>query len=553
MLSRLLHSDRVHPAQDAQRELVAQAHRIAALLELPGPSGGRVVLSCRNPGAYVPALLGAWCAGATVELLPNVQAGTLDRVDADPDTAYVLHDDPARQERSPKAIYVPEVLARATVAPAPTRVWPEIAVRMTTSGTTERPRYVVKAMAELLAELDALATAIPAARCVLSTVPLSHLYGLLFGALLPLRFGARIVSQGALLPVDVAALVEREAVDLLISTPAHLRAMADTAMPRGLRVITSGARMPPELHMSLVAGHGWQITDVLGTTETGGIATRQHPISPWRPLPGVEVAAPDGQLVVTSPWCGPPGVQVDDRIELRPDGSFTHLGRSHELVKIAGKRAHAHELEATVLAVPGVTDVAVLVHAAAGHEARVAIAVSVAADGPAVGRDEITAAIRRQFDAVFVPRMIRVVPRIPRTDRGKIDREALRELFGPITAAEATATTSDIPVQRVGPGHYTAVIPPNLVFFRGHFDAFTILPGAVLVERLVWPIVKAELPAVRELRGIRRLRFRRPVMPEQQLSITLEHDLGRDHGRLTFEVTCANSVVASGQLLVDRG
>jgi hypothetical protein len=36
-------------------------------------------------------------------------------------------------------------------------------------------------------------------------------------------------------------------------------------------------------------------------------------------------------------------------------------------------------------------------------------------------------------------------------------------------------------------------------------------------------------------------------MPDQQLSISVEHD----RGRLTFEVTCADNVVASGQLLVD--
>ena len=45
----------------------------------------------------MPGLLGAWLAGATVELLPNVQPGTLDRVDADPDIAFVLHDGVARQ------------------------------------------------------------------------------------------------------------------------------------------------------------------------------------------------------------------------------------------------------------------------------------------------------------------------------------------------------------------------------------------------------------------------------------------------------------------------
>ena len=534
MLSRLLHRD------DDQPELVAHAHRIAALL---GPPGGRVVLSCKHARSYVPGLLGAWIAGATVDLLPNVQAGTLDRVDADPEISFVLHDVAERQGRSPKAIYVPDQLGTAGPAPAPrTNAWPEIAVRMTTSGTTDRPRYVVKTMAQLLDELDVLARVIGPARCVMSTVPLSHLYGLLFGALLPLKLGARIVSHDALLPTDVAAVVDREAVDLLISTPAHLRAMADTAMPRGLRVITSGARMPAELHMSLAAGHGWQVTDVLGSTETGGIATRQNPMNAWVALPGVKVSAPEGQLVVESPWAGAPRVALDDRIEIMRGGGFHYLGRGTELVKIAGKRAHAHELEATVLAIPGVTDAAVIVHAAPGKEARVALAV-VVAPGATVERETITAAIRRDFDAVFVPKMIKVVDRIARTDRGKLDGQALRDLFGITTSP----TTSQIPAVRVGPNHYTAEVPHNLVFFSGHFDAFTIMPGAVIVERLVWPIVKAELPEVHNLRAIRRLRFRRPVMPEQQLSVTLKHD----KGRLSFEVTCAKTVVASGQLLVD--
>jgi hypothetical protein len=307
-------------------------------------------------------------------------------------------------------------------------------------------------------------------------------------------------------------------------------------------VITSGARMPPELHMSLATGHGWQITDVLGSTETGGIATRTHPMNAWAPLPGVRVSAPEGQLVVESPWCGAPRVELDDRVEIKTDGSFNYLGRTTELLKIAGKRAHAHELESTVRAVPGVTDAAVLAHAAAGKEARIALAVTLAHDA-VVGREEVTAAIRRQFDAVFVPRMIKFVPRIPRTERGKVDGDALRALFGITTGI----TTSQIPVVRVGPNHYTADVPPDLVFFQGHFDTFTIMPGAVIIERLVWPIVRAELPEVKALRGIRRLRFRRPVLPDQQVSVTLN----RDKGRLTFEVSCAQTVVASGQLLVD--
>src|SRR5882672_7894910 len=112
MLGDLLHADRSRTWCDGEPQdaLVAHAHRIAARLDC---AGGRVVLSCRHARSYVPGLFGAWLAGATVELLPNVQPGTLDRVDADDDVAYVLHDVAARQERSAKAIYVPEVLSLA--------------------------------------------------------------------------------------------------------------------------------------------------------------------------------------------------------------------------------------------------------------------------------------------------------------------------------------------------------------------------------------------------------------------------------------------------------
>lgn len=515
-------------------ELAAQAQRIAALI---GP--GRVVLSCRHADAFVPGLLGAWAAGATVELLPNVQPGTLDRVDADSEVAAILHDDVARQARSPKAIHVPSALAAGGPA-SPTTRWPEIAVRMTTSGTTERPRYVEKSMAELLGELEVLAAAIPKATAVLSTVPLSHLYGLLWGALLPLKMGARIVSHDALLPADVAAAILREGVDLMISTPAHLRAMRDAPMPRGLRVVSSGARMPSELQLGLADMHGWTVTDVLGSTETGGIATREHPLKGWKPLPSVTVTAPEGQLVVESPWCA--RTAIEDRIELRPDGTFQYLGRTSELIKVAGKRADAHELEATIRSVPGITDVAVLVHATIGKEPRVVCAISVA-EGVVVGREDVAAAIRRQFDAVFVPKTVKTVAAIPRTDRGKVAIQPLRELLG----LDDGPTTPFIPTTKIAPMTYTAEIPRDLVFFRGHFDQFTILPGAVIVERLVLPVVRKELPEFGPLKGIRRLRFRRPLLPEQQVTVKLEHK----NGKLQFEVTSAAGPVSSGVFLTE--
>jgi 4-coumarate--CoA ligase (photoactive yellow protein activation family) len=509
----------------------ASARRIAAALGAPR---GRVVVTCKTADAFVPALLGAWHAGATVELLPNVQPGTLDRVDADPDIALVLHDGAELRARSEKARYVPELLATIADDGAPARPMPEIAALMATSGTTERPRYVAKTMAQLTGELAVLAQIIPPARCVLSTVPLSHLYGMLWGVLLPLAQGTRIVSHDAFLPAELAAVIAREQVDLLISTPAHLRAMAAVAMPRELRVVSSGARLPAELHASLAAAHGWRLTEILGSTETGGIATRESPDAGFRPLPQVTVTCDDdARLVVESPWCE--RATLEDQIELVADGTFRHLGRTSELIKVAGKRAHAHELEAVLRGVPGITDAAVALHHAPGHEPRV-----VAAIVGTVDREQLADAIRRDFDAVFVPRIVKRVAKIPRSDRGKLELAALRSLLG-----LAGDTTTEIPLRRLAADRFVADIPEDLVFFRGHFDAFTLLPGAVLIERVVWPAVRQELPTAK-LRGIRRLRFRQPVLPGQQLAIALD----RRATGYGFEVARAGAPVATGQLLL---
>lgn len=62
------------------------------------------------------------------------------------------------------------------------------------------------------------------------------------------------------------------------------------------------------------------------------------------------------------------------------------------------------------------------------------------------------------------------------------------------------------------------------IWFQGHFPAFAVLPGVVLLQRLVvgsarilWP----ELGALRELRGVK---FLRPVLPGDALVVELSRE-----------------------------
>ena len=73
-----------------------------------------------------------------------------------------------------------------------------------------------------------------------------------------------------------------------------------------------------------------------------------------------------------------------------------------------------------------------------------------------------------------------------------------------------------------------------------------MLPGVVLVDRLIWPILRAEFPDLIGVRKARRLRFRRLIRPDEVLTVHVE----RAGDRVSFEVSRGADIVASGQLIV---
>jgi len=78
-------------------------------------------------------------------------------------------------------------------------------------------------------------------------------------------------------------------------------------------------------------------------------------------------------------------------------------------------------------------------------------------------------------------------------------------------------------VRRVGPPS-TWRDPHDLVFFRATSMGSRSF-RCCLIEPRVWPVVKAEFPEIK-LFANPRLRFRRPGVSDQQLSVTVKHDQG---------------------------
>lgn len=101
-------------------------------------------------------------------------------------------------------------------------------------------------------------------------------------------------------------------------------------------------------------------------------------------------------------------------------------------------------------------------------------------------------------------------------------------------------------------GHVEITIPKAYLFFRGHFDGAPMLPGVVQLTEILLPLIEDLDPAAGPLRGLRRVRFRRPVLPGDTLVVDVRRDpTGREGLTFNFELRVGESTVASGAMLFE--
>ncbi|HET6438009.1 MAG TPA: AMP-binding protein [Anaeromyxobacter sp.] len=534
-------------------DLEADALRVRALLSASPP--GEVVLICADRYHFAAALLGAWAAGHRVRLPPNGQPEAVRSAAAGAEVRALLHD----REDAPDGVFLPELLAGSPVG-GELRL-PSLDGRlvvMTTSGSTGQHQSHFKTGTQLVSEGELIGKMFaigPGAR-VLATVPPHHIYGLLWGVLMPLRSGAAMVREGPLHAEAIAAELERWEVTHLVSVPAHLAplALVDRARPLAA-VFSAGAPLPFSAAQALSQRHGWRVIEVYGSTETGGVGWR-NPGEEWTPFPDATVGADEeGRLLVDSPRLDPEAPRpcpVPDRVELREGGRFELLGRVDGVVKVAGKRVSLKEVEERLLAVPGVRDAAALAEPSPGLRGE-EIWVAVAAAGQTPER--LREALAGWLDPVALPRRIRVLEALPREATGKLSREKLRALFEAPPARTRldpeAEETAEAPAGRQA-RRLTFTVWPDLVWFRGHFPELPVLPGVVQLDGLVMRQVDRIWPGAGTLRAVKRLKFSRLIRPGEKIVLWLEHDPAR--AMVAFAIDGPQGRCASGTLaLQGRG
>ncbi|MFI6182210.1 amino acid adenylation domain-containing protein [Nonomuraea sp. NPDC051191] len=129
--------------------------------------------------------------------------------------------------------------------------------------------------------------------------------------------------------------------------------------------------------------------------------------------------------------------RTGDRVRWTPEGDLEFLGRVDGQVKIRGFRIETGEVEAALLAHPGIAEAVAMARQDAAGRRTLAAYVVPAAGGPAPSHEELAASLGARLPAYMVPAAFVSLDRLPLNANGKVDRAALPEPAPPREKAES--------------------------------------------------------------------------------------------------------------------
>ncbi|MEE8537938.1 MAG: class I adenylate-forming enzyme family protein [Acidobacteriota bacterium] len=453
-------------SMDGTQLLDAVSSQAAVLRRAGVAPGDCVLIRCPNSAAFVVAVLACWEADASCLLTDGASTqAEIERLVGlfHPAAALGVPADkvarcspslicwsPGRSEGSHPS------LPRSTAA-----------IKLT-SGTTGRARGVVVTCSQLIAGgRQILQTMnIQPGDINIGAISMSHSYGF-DNLILPLALqGSPIAVLPAGLPEHLmAALGMRESCvfpgvpylfDLLTRT-------RSAARPSGLRLcISAGSPLPSAVARAFQDRFGLDLHSFYGTTETGGIAFEREPQDDpvegcvgtplegvhltLEPQPGTGTDPDSGRVVVRSAavaqGCWPVDLSSEDPAggrfatadlgRLDEHGRLHLVGRLNHLVNVAGRKVNPVEVEQALRALPRVRDAAIVT--VRDPRRGQALGACVEAER-GLRRESILEALGERLPRYKIPRVLRVVQALPRTQRGKPDLTRIRDLLASDRAA----------------------------------------------------------------------------------------------------------------------
>uniref|UniRef100_UPI0013DB290B non-ribosomal peptide synthase/polyketide synthase n=1 Tax=Pyxidicoccus caerfyrddinensis TaxID=2709663 RepID=UPI0013DB290B len=258
-------------------------------------------------------------------------------------------------------------------------------------------------------------------------------------------------------------LLREEALTVISLTPAALAATSADGLPELRTVISGGEALPADVVARWAPGR--RLLNTYGPTEATVIATLAECVadgrvpSIGRPLANVRAYVLDvrgepvplgvkgelyvGGVGVARGYAGRPALTAErfvpdrfsgeagarlyrtgDVVRWREDGTLDFVGRADAQVKVRGFRIELGEVESALAKLPAVRE-AVVVAREDGPGGKRLVGYVVAHEGTQTDGAALRAALKETLPEYMVPSAIVVLPAMPLTPNGKVDRKAL--------------------------------------------------------------------------------------------------------------------------------
>lgn len=316
-----------------------------------------------------------------------------------------------------------------------------------TSGSTGTRKFIrhredvlaaeALAWAQVLEQVTRKAHGTPISR-VIVLAPTHHIYGFIWGVLLPLALGVPALDA------DISALPPLQSGDLVVAVPdqwvwlsaSHKSSILNpsnqnlrSVWPDSVYGVSSTAPLPKAVHDQLamvnMAGQGRpalrSLLQIYGSSETAGLAWRADPGHGYTLAPGrtrIHTGLSQGGISLQLPGGASVSLPIQDQLNWLNDTDFQLLRRTDHTVQVGGHNVSPDWVAAQLMSHPAVKEAAVRLHDRA-MPPRLKAFVVLHAPGNIDQREAVEAWAVNQLPWYAAPCAIRYGAELPKNALGK--------------------------------------------------------------------------------------------------------------------------------------
>ena len=384
-----------------------------------------------------------------------------------------------------------------------------------TGGSTAKPKRVKKFVQNVIAESNDLfdELKLPKNLVFISTTTPEHLFGFTFHYVLPILHQYKFKQERINYPEE---LTVKNA--LLITTPSFLSAMQKYNIQPEVNpqvIICGGAKLENNV-FEYARSISERVIEIYGSTETGVIAYRENEHDDLKLMRGVKIIETNEEYTkISTDYSSQKFETINDRIA-QNGNNICFLERTGRVLKVLEKRIDANYYESKINQTKFITESFCF-----EFNGKLAIFAALNVEGKDFlikhGKQKLISKIKHSLDLEIMPQKWNFSDEIPRTEKGKINRELIKEIFE-LQLSYPLILSRKLESQNA---QFELSFLRHSDFFKGHFDGYPILAGVV---QLFYANFFARMAFGEDLHcgQIRKIKFANIIHPDEKINLVLE-------------------------------